>query len=77
MEIHAIDNPICDCERFGRHFTASPRFADLLLVSGPVTFNTEIALRRTYAAMPAPKLVIAIGDCGRDRGIFRTSAASL
>jgi Ni,Fe-hydrogenase III small subunit len=77
LEIHAIGNPIYDCERFGMHFTASPRFADLLLVTGPVTFNMEIALRRTYAATPAPKLVIAVGDCGRDGGIFGTSYASL
>jgi len=77
LEIHAINNPIYDCERFGIHFTASPRFADLLLVTGPVTFNMEIALRRTYAATPTPKLVVAVGDCGRDGGIFGTSYASL
>jgi Ni,Fe-hydrogenase III small subunit len=77
LEIHAINNPIYDCERFGMHFTASPRFADLLLVTGPVAFNMEIALRRTYAATPGPKLVIAVGDCGRDGGVFGTSYASL
>ena len=59
------------------HFTASPRFADLLLVTGPVAFNMEIALRRTWAATPDPKLVVAVGDCGRDGGIFGTSYASL
>jgi Ni,Fe-hydrogenase III small subunit len=77
LEIHAIGNPIYNCERFGMHFTASPRFADLLLVTGPVAFNMEIALRRTYAATPDPKLVVAVGDCGRDGGIFGTSYASL
>jgi Ni,Fe-hydrogenase III small subunit len=77
LEIHAINNPLYNCERFGMHFTASPRFADLLLVTGPVAFNMEIALRRTYAATPGPKLVVAVGDCGRDGGIFGTSYASL
>ena len=77
LEIHAINNPLYNCERFGMHFTASPRFADLLLVTGPVAFNMEIPLRRTYAATPGPKLVVAVGDCGRDGGIFGTSYASL
>ncbi len=77
LEIHAINNPLYDCERFGVHFTASPRFADLLLVTGPVSVNMEIALRRTYDATPEPKLVVAVGDCGRDGGIFGTSYASL
>ena len=77
LEIHAINNPIYNCERFGIHFTASPRFADLLLVTGPVTHNMEIALRRTYDATPTPKLVIAVGDCGHDGGIFGESYASL
>ena len=77
LEIHAINNPLYNCERFGIHFTASPRFADLLLVTGPVAFNMEVALRRTYAATPDPKLVVAVGDCGRDGGIFGTSYASL
>jgi Ni,Fe-hydrogenase III small subunit len=77
LEIHAMNNPIYNCERFGMHFTASPRFADLLLVTGPVAFNMEVALRRTYAATPDPKLVVAVGDCGRDGGIFGTSYASL
>jgi Ni,Fe-hydrogenase III small subunit len=77
LEIHAMNNPLYNCERFGMHFTASPRFADLLLVTGPVAFNMEIALRRTYAATPDPKLVVAAGDCGRDGGIFGTTYASL
>jgi Ni,Fe-hydrogenase III small subunit len=77
LEIHAINNPIYNCERFGMHFTASPRFADLLLVTGPVAFNMEVALRRTLAATPDPKLVVAVGDCGRDGGIFGVSYASL
>ena len=77
LEIHAINNPIYNCERFGIHFTASPRFADLLLVTGPVTHNMEIALRRTYAATPTPKLVIAVGDCGCNGGVFGESYASL
>ena len=77
LEIHAVNNPIYNCERFGIHFTASPRFADMLLVTGPVAFNMETALRRTYAATPDPKLVVAVGDCGRDGGIFGTSYASL
>ena len=77
LEIHAMNNPIYNCERFGMHFTASPRFADLLLVTGPVTRNMEIALRRTYDATPSPKLVIAVGDCGCNGGIFGQSYASL
>ena len=77
LEIHAINNPIYNCERFGIHFTASPRFADLLLVTGPVTHNMEIALRRTYDATPTPKLVIAVGDCGCNGGVFGESYASL
>jgi Ni,Fe-hydrogenase III small subunit len=77
LEIHAINNPIYNCERFGVHFTASPRFADMLLVTGPVSRNMEIALRRTYDATPAPKLVVAVGDCGCTGGIFGESYASL
>jgi len=76
LEIHAINNPIYNCERYGLHFTASPRFADLLLVTGPVTHNMEIALRRTFEATPTPKLVIAAGDCGCTGGIFGESYAS-
>ena len=77
LEIHAMNNAIYNCERFGIHFTASPRFADLLLVTGPVSHNMEIALRRTYDATPSPKLVIAVGDCGCTGGIFGESYASL
>ena len=77
LEIHAINNPIYDCERFGIHFTASPRFADMLLVTGPVSHNMEIALRRTYNVTPPPKLVVAVGDCGCTGGIFGESYASL
>jgi Ni,Fe-hydrogenase III small subunit len=77
LEIHALANPIYNCERYGVHFTASPRFADLLLVTGPVSVNMEVALRRTYDATPDPKLVVAVGDCGRDGGVFGRSYASL
>lgn len=77
LEIHAINNPIYNCERFGINFTASPRFADMLLVTGPVTRNMEIALRRTYNATPPPKLVVAVGDCGCNGGIFGESYASI
>ena len=77
LEIHAINNPIYNCERYGIHFTASPRFADMLLVTGPVTRNMETALRRTYNATPSPKLVVAVGDCGHNGGIFGESYASL
>jgi Ni,Fe-hydrogenase III small subunit len=77
LEIHAINNAIYNCEKYGIHFTASPRFADLLLVTGPVTRNMEIALRRTYVATPPPKLVVAVGDCGCTGGIFGESYASL
>lgn len=77
LEIHAMNNPIYNCERFGIHFTASPRFADMLLVTGPVTRNMEIALLRTYNAMPHPKIVVAVGDCGLNGGIFGESYASL
>jgi Ni,Fe-hydrogenase III small subunit len=77
LEIHAINNPIYNCERFGIHFTASPRFADMLLVTGPVTRNMEIALRRTDKSTPPPKLVVAVGDCGCNGGIFGETYASL
>ena len=77
LEIHALNNPIYNCERFGIHFTASPRFADMLLVTGPVSRNMEIALRRTYNATPPPKLVVAVGDCGCNGGIFDENYASL
>ncbi len=77
LEIHAINNPIYNCEKYGIHFTASPRFADMLLVTGPVTHNMEIALRRTYIATPPPKLVVAVGDCACNGGIFGESYASV
>ena len=76
LEIHALNNPVYDIERFGVHFVASPRHADMLLVTGPVSRHMEAALRRTYDAMPAPKLVIAVGDCGADGGEFGCSYAS-
>jgi Ni,Fe-hydrogenase III small subunit len=75
LEITGLASPIYDMERFGMHFVASPRHADLLLVTGPVTRNMEIPLRRTYEAMPAPKFVVAVGDCARDCGVFRGSYA--
>jgi len=77
LELVAVNNSVYDCERFGVHFSASPRFADMLLVTGPVSRNMEIALKRTYNAMPAPKLVVALGDCAFDGGIFGESYASL
>lgn len=77
LEIQALSNPIYNCEQYGIHFTASPRFADMLLVTGPVSRNMETALRRTYNAIPPPKLVVAIGDCGYNGGIFGETYASL
>src|SRR5512146_1849922 len=77
LEIHAMNNVFYNCERFGIHFTASPRFADLLLVTGPVSRNMEIALRRTYDSTPEPKMVVAVGDCGCNGGIFGESYASV
>jgi len=76
LEIHALDNPYYNLEGLGIRFVASPRHADLLLVTGPVSRNMELALARTYEATPAPKLVVAVGDCGRDGGIFGTSYAT-
>jgi Ni,Fe-hydrogenase III small subunit len=76
LEIHALDNPYYNLEGYGIRFVASPRHADLLLVTGPVSRNMELALARTYEATPAPKLVVAVGDCGRDGGIFGASYAS-
>src|SRR5260370_39917796 len=70
LEIHAINNPVYDVERFGIRFVASPRHADVLLVTGPVTRNMKVALERTYAATPDPKWVIAVGDCGCGCGVF-------
>lgn len=77
IEIVALNSPIYDLERFGIHFVASPRHADLLLVTGPVTRNMELALRKTYDAMPAPRLVVAVGACGCSGGIFGQNYASL
>jgi Ni,Fe-hydrogenase III small subunit len=70
LEIVALNNPYYDLERFGLHFVASPRHADCLLVTGPVTRNMADPLKRTYEATPDPKLVVAVGDCARDCGIF-------
>jgi Ni,Fe-hydrogenase III small subunit/formate hydrogenlyase subunit 6/NADH:ubiquinone oxidoreductase subunit I len=70
LEIAATTNPLYDLERFGVHFVASPRHADVLLVTGPVTRNMEIALRRTYEAAPDPRVVIAVGACGCSGGLF-------
>ena len=75
LEIVGLLGPHYDLERFGLHFVASPRHADCLLVTGPVTRNMAEALRRTYDATPEPKFVIAVGDCGRDGGIFGGSYA--
>jgi Ni,Fe-hydrogenase III small subunit len=75
LEITGLTGPHYDLERFGLHFVASPRHADCLLVTGPVTRNMAEALRRTWAATPDPKLVIAAGDCARDGGIFAGSYA--
>jgi Ni,Fe-hydrogenase III small subunit len=75
LEIHALNNAFYDLERFGLRFVASPRHADVLLVTGPVTVNMHEALERTHAATPAPKWVVAVGDCGRDGGIFAGSTA--
>jgi Ni,Fe-hydrogenase III small subunit len=76
LEIHALNNPYYNIEGLGIRFVASPRHADLLLVTGPVTRNMAVALRRTYDATPAPKLVVAVGDCGCSGGIFGESYAS-
>ena len=75
LEIHALNNPFYDVERFGLRFVASPRHADVLLVTGPVTKNMRQALERTYAATPDPKWVVAVGDCARDGGCFSGSYA--
>jgi len=76
LEIHAAGNPYYNLEGLGIKFVASPRHADMLLVTGPVARNMEEALRRTYDAMPEPKLVVAIGDCGCDGGVFGENYAS-
>lgn len=75
LEIHAISNPVYDAERFGLKFVASPRHADVLLVTGPVTWNMRQALERTYAATPSPKWVVALGDCAANCGVFAGSYA--
>ncbi|PYM16339.1 MAG: hydrogenase [Verrucomicrobia bacterium] len=77
VEIVALNSPIYDIERFGIHFVASPRHADMLLVTGPVTRNMELALRKTYEAMPAPRLVVAVGACGCSGGIFGLNYATV
>lgn len=76
LEIHALNNPYYAIERFGVHFVASPRHADVLLVTGPVSRHMEAALRRTYDAMPSPKWVIATGECACNGGEFGVSYAS-
>ena len=76
LEIQALNNPYYGIERFGVHFVASPRHADMLFVTGPVSRHMEEALRRTYDATPEPRLVIAVGACGADGGEFGTSYAS-
>src|SRR5579864_3591580 len=75
LEITGLTSPVYDMERFGMHFVASPRHADLLLVTGPVTRNMEVPLRRTYEATPAPKVVVAVGDCAKTCGVFQGSYA--
>ena len=75
LEIHALNNSFYDIERFGIRFVASPRHADVLLVTGPVTKNMQEALERTYDATPAPKWVVAVGDCAADGGMFAGSYA--
>ncbi len=75
LEIHALNNAFYDLERFGLRFVASPRHADVLLVTGPVTRNMREALERTYRATPDPKWVVAVGDCAVDGGVFAGSYA--
>src|SRR6202045_5005029 len=77
LEIHALSNPYYNIEGLGIRFVASPRHADMLLVTGPVSKHMAIALKRTYDATPDPKLVVAVGDCGCSGGIFGESYASL
>ena len=76
LEIHALNNPYTNLEGYGIKFVASPRHADMLLVSGPVTKNMEYALKVAYDCTPAPKLVVAVGDCGCTGGVFGESYAS-
>lgn len=76
LEINALNNPYYNIEGVGIKFVASPRHADMLLVTGPVSRHMEVALKRTYDATPAPKLVVAVGDCGCTGGVFGESYAS-
>lgn len=76
VEITGLNSPVYDLERFGIHFVASPRHADMLLVTGPVTRNMELALRKTYDATPDPRLVVAVGTCGCSGGIFGRNYAT-
>jgi Ni,Fe-hydrogenase III small subunit len=75
IEITGLTSPVYDSERFGIHFVASPRHADMLLVTGPVTRNMEVPLRKTYEATPDPKFVVAVGDCAQTCGVFQGSYA--
>ena len=75
IEIAGLASPVYDMERFGMHLVASPRHADVLLVTGPVTRNMEIPLRRTYEATPEPRFVVAVGDCAKTCGVFKGSYA--
>jgi len=75
LEISGLNGPAYDCERFGIRFVASPRHADMLLVTGPVTRNMELPLRKTWEATPGPRLVVAVGDCARTCGVFAGSYA--
>jgi Ni,Fe-hydrogenase III small subunit len=77
LEIHALGNPMYNIEGLGIKFVASPRHADMLLVTGPVSRHMEVALRRTYDATPDPKLVVAVGDCGCTGGLFGQNYASV
>ncbi len=77
VEITALNNPVYDVERLGIHFVASPRHADMLLVTGPVTRNMELALMKTYRATPEPKVVVAVGACGISGGIFGRNYATV
>ena len=76
LEIHALNNPLYNIESYGMRFVASPRHADLLLVTGPVSRHMALALRRSYEAMPDPKFVVALGDCGCTGGVFGENYAS-
>src|SRR5579871_2731769 len=77
LEIHALSNAFYDLERFGLRFVASPRHADVLMVTGPVTRNMRVALERAYNATPDPKWVVALGDCAVDGGLFAGSYACI